>query len=145
MYCSECGKEKETDAQFCIQCGNKFTESLMKKPDASSTASVYPSWYIPPVIKAPSQQNITPTPGTQPPVQVDQKKEDGGFFSLEKKGINMGVLGGILMITIAVVWFFGALAVGLIFWYPPVLALFGVYAVIKGLVTGNIQGNVGKK
>ena len=118
MYCSECGEHNETDAQFCIECGNHFTES---------------------------QLNATSTPGSKPPVLVEQKTEDGGFFSLEKKGINMGVKGGILMIIIAVVWFFGALAAGWIFYYPPILGVIGVYAVIKGLATGNIQGDELKK
>ncbi len=61
-------------------------------------------------------------------------------FALEKKGVRKGVLGGIIMISIAIVWFFGGLAVGYIFFYPPILFLIGLYALLKGLFTGNISG-----
>ncbi|MCJ7570762.1 MAG: hypothetical protein MUO82_02635 [Candidatus Thermoplasmatota archaeon] len=67
-------------------------------------------------------------------------KKDKGFFSLEKAGIKKGVIGGMIMIGIATVWFVGGLFVGLIFFYPPILFLIGVYALLKGLVTGNVNG-----
>jgi hypothetical protein len=44
------------------------------------------------------------------------------------------------MIVIAVVWFVGGLSAGVIFFYPPILALIGIYALVKGLATGNIAG-----
>ncbi len=56
----------------------------------------------------------------------------GGWFG----SVNGGVAGGLLMMLIAVVWFVGGLAVGYIFFYPPVLGVIGFIAVIKGL-TGN--------
>jgi hypothetical protein len=46
---------------------------------------------------------------------------------------NGGVMGGILMIVIAVVWFVAGLAGGVIFFYPPILLLIGIISVIKGL------------
>jgi hypothetical protein len=46
---------------------------------------------------------------------------------------NGGVLGGVLMIVIAVVWFGAGLAGGRIFFYPPVLLIIGLVAVCKGL------------
>ena len=63
--------------------------------------------------------------------------QDKGFFAPEKKGISMGVVGGIIMIVIAVVWFFAGLAAGLIFFYPPILFLIGLFALITGLFKGN--------
>ena len=51
-------------------------------------------------------------------------------------GINAGVGGGLLMILIAVVWFVAGAAVGVYFIYPPILAVIGVVAIIKGLVGG---------
>ncbi|MCX6821981.1 MAG: hypothetical protein NTW30_04350 [Candidatus Aenigmarchaeota archaeon] len=68
------------------------------------------------------------------------EKKDEGFFGPEKAGIKKGVIGGIIMIGIATVWFIGGLYIGLIFFYPPILFLIGVYALIKGLVTGNVNG-----
>ena len=73
-------------------------------------------------------------------IQRDDPDADGGAFAPEKKGIQSGVIGGIAMIAIAAIWFFGGLAAGYIFYYPPILALIGIYAVIKGLATGNLSG-----
>jgi hypothetical protein len=55
--------------------------------------------------------------------------EKGWFGS-----INSGIAGGLLMMFIAVVWFFGGLMVNVLFWYPPVLFVIGIIAVIKGIV-----------
>lgn len=54
--------------------------------------------------------------------------EEGWLGSL-----NAGIIGGLLMMLIAVVWFVGGLAVGFIFFYPPVLLVIGFIAFIKGL------------
>lgn len=64
----------------------------------------------------------------------------GDFFAAEKKGIKAGVRGGIGMMAIAVVWFVVGLAIGIIFFYPPILFVIGLYAFLKGIVTGNVRG-----
>ena len=61
-------------------------------------------------------------------------------FALEKKGVDMGVVGGLLMMGGAAAWFFIGLAGGIIFYYPPILFLIGVFALLKGLFTGNVAG-----
>jgi anti-sigma factor RsiW len=53
--------------------------------------------------------------------------EEGWFGS-----INSGIVGGILMILIAIVWFVVGLTGGVIFFYPPILAVIGIIAIIKG-------------
>ena len=68
-------------------------------------------------------------------------EEEGGSFAPEKAGVRKGVLGGVVMIVIAAIWFFVGLAAGRIFFYPPILAVIGVFAVIKGLATGNLAGD----
>ena len=75
-------------------------------------------------------------------VEEEQKKavQAGGFFGPEKKALQWGMAGGLLMMVIAGVWFFAGLAFDRIFFYPPVLFLIGLYGVLKGLVTGNIAG-----
>jgi hypothetical protein len=60
--------------------------------------------------------------------------------SPEAAGIRKGVLGGVIMLVVAVVWFFGGLATGYVFFYPPILAVIGIYAIIKGIGTGNYTG-----
>jgi len=61
-------------------------------------------------------------------------------FALEKKGVDMGVVGGLLMMGGAAAWFFIGLAGGYIFFYPPVLFVIGIFALLKGLFTGNVAG-----
>jgi predicted lipid-binding transport protein (Tim44 family) len=54
--------------------------------------------------------------------------EEGWFGS-----VNSGMVGGLLMMGIAVLWFFAGLAGGVIFIYPPVLFVIGVVSLLKGL------------
>ena len=44
------------------------------------------------------------------------------------------IVSGILMMTIACVWFFGALLFGVLFFFPPVLFIAGLVALINGLL-----------
>jgi hypothetical protein len=67
-------------------------------------------------------------------------EETAGFFSQEQKGIQKGVLGGAIMIAIALIWFVVGLFAGYIFYYPPILFLIGVYALVKGVIKGNLKG-----
>lgn len=55
---------------------------------------------------------------------------EGWFGSM-----NAGVIGGVLMILIAVVWFVAGLAAGVLFFYPPILAVIGIAAIIKGIAS----------
>ncbi|MBI4612477.1 MAG: hypothetical protein HY720_02600 [Planctomycetes bacterium] len=66
--------------------------------------------------------------------------EDGGTFAPEKAGIRAGMVGGIIIMAIAAIWFVGGLAAGILFYYPPVLFVIGIFAFVKGLVTGNVAG-----
>lgn len=50
--------------------------------------------------------------------------------------LNPSVGGGLLAMVGAVVWFFGGLAFGIVFWYPPVLFVLGLIAFIRGLAGG---------
>ena len=54
--------------------------------------------------------------------------------------MKKGVLGGLILILIAVVWFFGGLAIDRIFYYPPVLLIIGIVAIIKGVLEDNLAG-----
>ena len=49
------------------------------------------------------------------------------------RGTSSGVLTGVLMMAGAVIWFFGALALGRMFLYPPILFIVGLVTFIKGL------------
>jgi hypothetical protein len=56
-----------------------------------------------------------------------------GLFAPEHAAVSWGVPGGLLLIVVAVVWFFLGLANGRIFYYPPVLLLIGLFGVANGL------------
>lgn len=68
------------------------------------------------------------------------EEESSGNFAPEKKAIKMGVLGGLLMIAIAIIWFVVGWVNGYIYFYPPILLVIGIYAFIKGIITRNITG-----
>lgn len=63
--------------------------------------------------------------------EVRKKRSGGGMAS-------GSVLTGVLMMVGALVWFFGALALGTIFFYPPILFIVGLVTFIKGL-SGNSE------
>jgi hypothetical protein len=87
------------------------------------------------------QRNIQDAkPAIKKPPKSSREKErrvprvafEQGWFG----SANSGVVGGLLMILIAVVWFVVGLMGGYIFFYPPILAVIGIIAIIKGCVNG---------
>jgi hypothetical protein len=71
------------------------------------------------------------------------KDEETGTFSPERKAIQKGILGGLATMAIAIVWFVVGWMGGYIYFYPPILFVIGIYALIKGIRTGNISGDKG--
>ncbi len=69
-----------------------------------------------------------------------EASETGGFFEPEKKGLQKGVLGGLAMMAIAVVWFVLGWQAGYIYYYPPILFIIGLVGLIKGIAQGNLSG-----
>lgn len=59
-----------------------------------------------------------------------QEHDFSGFF-------NSTVLGGLIGMFIAVIWFTVGLACGIIFFYPPVMFFFSLIAFAKGLLDGD--------
>ncbi len=55
------------------------------------------------------------------------------WFETEKRVLRNGVGGGAVAMAIAVVWFFAGLAAGRIFFYPPILFLVGLAAVVMAM------------
>lgn len=72
--------------------------------------------------------------------QRDHAETDGAF-DLEMKAIDKGVIGGILLIVVAGVWFYFGYQAGRIFFYPPILAFFGVVAIVNGLTDNRRAGS----
>jgi hypothetical protein len=59
----------------------------------------------------------------------------GGFFGPENKALSWGPWGGVLLMVIAVVWFVVGLMGNIIFYYPPILFIFGLIGTIKALIS----------
>lgn len=60
-----------------------------------------------------------------------------GGRSFEGNVLNGGVMGGVLAMVGAVVWFVAGLAADVIFFYPPILFIIGLVAFFKGLAEGS--------
>jgi hypothetical protein len=60
--------------------------------------------------------------------------------SAEGGGWDGSMIGGILMMLGAVVWFVGGLFFDIIFFYPPILFVIGLVAFFKGMLSGNVSG-----
>ena len=71
--------------------------------------------------------------------EADREAERAGFGP-ERAALKMGVLGGIVLILAAAVWFYIGWQAGYVFYYPPILALIGLYGIVKGLGGGNVAG-----
>jgi len=166
VTCPQCGKRLTVPAESlgkkarCPGCSSLFplqasTEAPLAQaprapakvePYRAPTAGDYASQPIPPL-----QQNLPTTPITSAPVAnpfssappaaatTSSGKYNHGF-GWEHRGWDAGVLGGLAMMGIAVLWFVLGLACGIIFYYPPVLFVLGLVGVIRGLVTGNVTG-----
>lgn len=72
--------------------------------------------------------------GSSAPSLRGTGNEAPAAYSRPSGGTDGSVLTGILMMVGALVWFFGALALGWIFWYPPVMFVLGFITLVKGIM-----------
>jgi hypothetical protein len=115
---------------------------------APSPPTMHNGAYAPPAYSAthqPFPNNSFNTPGLQntgfsppgygSPYSSPAPAQRQGFE------FNSSILGGLLMMVGAVVWFFGAgLLLNVWFIYPPILFIFGLIAFFKGIFSGNLAG-----
>lgn len=133
LICPACGFTQEA-ADECMKCGLVIAKY---RPGRRSEAPVPTSSGVR------SAGEIAADLGEQgyePRVPVTRTVEDDGFFAPERRGLDKGMLGGIAMMAIAVVWFGLGWAAGYIFFYPPILFVIGLFGLVKGLLTGNVAG-----
>jgi hypothetical protein len=57
------------------------------------------------------------------------RKSEGSGFSI---AVHPAIISGLLMMVGAAVWFFVGLSAGIIYFYPPVLFVLGIGAIIRG-------------
>jgi hypothetical protein len=106
------------------------------RPESRSSRPVRrrePELDSPPPRKRRDPDLETPPPRKRRPRRKSWRDEPGRGERGGFGGINAGIGGGILMILIAVVWFVAGLAGGIIFFYPPILLVIGIGALIKGM------------
>lgn len=129
----------------CPSCGEVLQIPAPAVEPASAEAEVFK---VLPVDAAGESEMIrkeSPKPVDQAPSRVRRSKEppadderqpwlvfEEGWFG----SINSGVIGGVLMMVIAVVWFVVGWLAGRIFLYPPFLFIIGFIAVMRGLFGG---------
>ncbi|MCR9171321.1 MAG: hypothetical protein NXI10_02435 [bacterium] len=64
----------------------------------------------------------------------DAKYGDAPGAEIEVGVLNGGIIGGSLAIIGSIVWFFGAwIYMDIIFFYPPVLLVIGIVALVRGI------------
>lgn len=76
---------------------------------------------------------------------LDKQRKDaaridygGSIVQDEVSIVNSGIIGGSLAIVAAIVWFFGALIyLDRIFFYPPILLVVGIVALVRGIQAQN--------
>jgi hypothetical protein len=124
--------ERETEAdtyRLADDSVDAATGIQTKTPEARPGSAYDPE--VPPIHPARNPTQVPPRERSRQDEGPRIVFEEGWFGS-----VNSGVIGGVLMILIAVVWFFGGLAVGVIFFYPVILLMIGVFSIIKGLFGG---------
>lgn len=102
---------------------NNSNDDYQLQPSANNFAS---NNYAPTVNSAYASPQYTSVPAYQAPAK-------GQFW-------DSSMLGGIALMVIAVVWFFGGLALNIIFFYPPILFIIGLVVLVKGIFAGSITG-----
>lgn len=132
--CPACGFE-QPPTEECVKCGLVVSKFRARPAAESGAEPDYPEVRSPEEIAADlADQGYTPRE------RVTSVEEDDGFFAPERRGLDRGILGGVVMMGIAVVWFGLGWAAGYIFFYPPVLFVIGLFGTLKGLFTGNVAG-----
>lgn len=76
---------------------------------------------------------LQPAPRPRPKKRRSAKRKP----KKQSSGMDSEMIGGILAMVGAVVWFVGGLAVGYIFFYPPILFFIGLASFIKGALDGD--------
>ncbi|WP_254506496.1 hypothetical protein [Anatilimnocola floriformis] len=113
-----------------LDFGNAFAPSGPAYQQPESEYTLAPAAYQQSTIASPyaSPTSVTPYSAYRP------EPAKGQFW-------DSSILGGLALMAISVVWFFGGLAAGFIFFYPPVLFIIGLVVMIKGLASGSIAGD----
>ncbi len=152
VACPQCGQQLTVPANSmgkqgrCPACKHVFLLSAAASPPATATAvddpyeDAEPDYALSPVPEGagPPVGTLNPAGPAQVPATATPKYGHG--FGWEHRGWDAGMTGGLTMMAIAAVWFFGGWALGIIFYYPFILFIIGLVGFVRGLFTGNVTG-----
>ena len=150
--CPQCGQQLTVPISAmgkqgrCPNCKHVFLLSATAEPPGVATAAdVSPEEADPDYGLSPLPEPAGAPAGTYNaagPAQVPAAAAEryGHGFGWEHRGWDAGMMGGLVMMVIAAVWFFGGLAIGIRFFYPPILFIIGLVGFVRGLFTGNVSG-----
>jgi hypothetical protein len=139
----------------CPKCGNILQvpsasdqaeavalELLLAAPSASAPLSIESEPVAPtppPIVRAVQESPRRPKTWGEAATAKPEKPKRGPRVVFEEGwfgSINSGVIGGVLMIAIAGIWFGLGLMAGRIFIYPPILGVIGFISILKGMGGG---------
>jgi hypothetical protein len=150
--CPQCGTQLQVPAAMggrqgqCLRCQGvveiPHAASLARAPQAqyaSAQPTAEPDEYAlappEPTMPALDPSNYAPKKNLPGLPNNPNRPASGGAFSMEKSGLDAGILGGIGLMILSVVWFFGALFfLNTIFFYPPILFIVGLIAMVRGFI-----------
>jgi len=154
--CPQCGQQLMVPVSAmgkqgrCPNCKHVFLLSApappVPAPPVVATAlddpyeEAEPDYNLAPLPEPAGGSAGTFSPMGQAQVPAAAAEKYGHGFGLEHRGWDAGMMGGLAMMGIAVVWFFGGLAFDIIFYYPPNLFIIGLVGFVRGLFTGNVSG-----
>lgn len=152
--CAACGGTMTVPQQFgAATAGPAAAAPAPPRPpvgggSAPAAAPTQPANSPFPQINTGDSQSSSPFPqidtGPQPSIsQIVRERSEAearGDFAPERAAMSMGVVGGLLLMAVAVVWFVGGLMAGWIFFYPPILFIIGLGVLFKGMLDGNLAG-----
>lgn len=136
--CPQCGKQLMVPVTAagkqgrCPACSNVFQ---LTAPPVAELVPEEPDYGLQALPEQPAAPAINPYAPSAAPANSYYDKAPAP----EKSGGWWGTaLGGVAMMVIAVVWFFGALLLAdRIFFYPPILFIIGLVTFFKGLFSGS--------
>jgi uncharacterized paraquat-inducible protein A len=119
--CPGCNQILSPTAVICINCGYNLNTGQKMKTFAYSAPTYSPS--------APSN--------SKPAGKKKTRRSSPGTNFFVSRLTSGKFICGIVMMLGAAAWFIGGLAIGIIFFYPPILFILGLISFFTGLIDGD--------
>lgn len=119
--CPGCNQTLSPAAVICINCGYNLNTGQKMKTFSYSAPTYSPS--------APSS--------SKPAGKKKTRRSSPGTNFIVSRLTSGKFICGIIMMLGAAAWFIGGLAIGIIFFYPPILFILGLISFFTGLIDGD--------